>query len=135
MRWSVLLPLLALLLLAGCLDPPTGEISVRTTWHGKRKSSVVMLFNSAGRQIDERATDNTGLLFLKNLQAGDYTMKFKNSKDEMLPAVKTVTVHWDSSEIVDVELSEKPVEQPPSAEEEARKKKEDKHTWWNPFGK
>ncbi|MCC7479850.1 T9SS type A sorting domain-containing protein [bacterium] len=126
-----LLACLALgLLLSGCLDLPPGEISVRTLRKGRRQGCTVQVFNEAGKQIAEQPTDNVGLLFLKNLRPGQYTLKFKDNQGKMLPAEKTVRVVSDGSEIVDVELTEKPPPPPPLTPEEQKALEDAKKKWW-----
>lgn len=125
--WLLFLPLLALL--SGCLDDPYGEISVRTTRRGKRQGCTVQVFNEAGKQVQEVPTDNVGLLFLKNMKPGTYTLKFISNKDKMYPAEKTVTVRSDGNEVVDVDLDEKPLPKPPPTEEELRREKAAKTLW------
>lgn len=106
------------LLISGCLDDPYGEISVRAVERGRRRGCTVQVFNEEGRQIAEVPTDKVGLLFLKNMKPGTYTLKFKSNRGSMYPAVKQVRVVSDGSEIVDVELTEKPPpDTGPTAEE------------------
>lgn len=109
-KWIVLL-VGVMLALASCMDPEPGEISVRATLNGQRHSCVVKVFNKGGKQIDEKPTDNDGLLFLKQLVPGVYVLKFSDTNADsptMYPAEKMVKVVSGGSEIVDVELTEQP---------------------------
>ncbi len=127
---AALLAMPLLLMLSGCLDLPNGEISVRTMKKGRRQGCTVQVFNEAGKQIAEQPTDNVGLLFLKNMRPGMYTLKFKDNQGKMLPAEKSVRVVSDGSEIVDVELTEKPPPPKPLTPEEQKALDDAKKKWW-----
>lgn len=111
LKWTLLL-VGVMIMLASCMDPEPGEISVRATENGEKQGCTVMVFSAAGKQTMELPTDNQGLLFIKQLPPGTYTLKFKSNSSEMYPAEKAVRVVSGGSEIVDVELTEVPAAPP-----------------------
>ena len=105
--------LAALLMIAtSCIDPEPGEISIRATKAGKPFGCAVQLFNAKGNQVQEQFTDTKGLLYIKELAPGDYTVKFIDNNLQPYPAVKQVTVDPGGSVILDVELTEEPAAAP-----------------------
>ena len=107
LKWTLLLAGV-LIALASCMDAEPGEISVRALLNGEKQGCTVLVFNSGGKQTMELPTDNQGLVYIKQLPPGTYTLKFKSNSNEMFPAEKAVRLTAGSSEIVDVELSEAP---------------------------
>ena len=91
-----------------CIDPEPGEISIRATKEGRQQGCVVQLYNAAGKQIREEFTDQKGLLYLKDLAPGNYTLKFMDNSGNMYPNEKPVNVSPGDSVIVDVEVTEPP---------------------------
>ena len=76
--------------------------------NGQRRVCGVQVFNSKGIQIQEKHTDFQGLVFVKQLAPGTYTLKFIDNEGNYYPAEKTVNVREGDSVIVDVELTEAP---------------------------
>jgi hypothetical protein len=108
-RMIALMTLLALsMALCGCIDPTPGEISVRAMLNGRQQGCVVQLFNSKGKQIQEVFTDQKGLVYIKDLPPGNYSLKFLDNEGNPYPAMKDIAVSEGDSVIVDVELSETP---------------------------
>ncbi len=107
LKWTLLL-VGVLIMLASCMDQEPGEISIRAVQNGEKQGCTVMIFTESGKQIDEKPTDNQGLVFVKNLPPAVYKLKFKSNNGEMFPAEKSVRVISGGSEIVDVELTEAP---------------------------
>lgn len=100
---------LALGLMAGlssCFDPEPGEISVIATKSGQRQGCGVQLFNSKGVQIDQAPTDMNGLVYLKGIVPGKYTLKFIGNDGHQYPAVINVTVDAGEQETVRVDLDQ-----------------------------
>jgi len=95
-------------LASGCFDPEPGEISVRAVKNGRQQVCAVQVFNAKGNQIQERHTDFNGLVYVKQLTPGEYTLKFVDNRGNYYPAVKTVNVREGDSVILDVELTEAP---------------------------
>jgi hypothetical protein len=104
---------LGLLAMTSCIEGEPGEVSVNCTRDGRSQSCVVMVFNESGKQIDEKATDEFGIQYIKNLKPGTYTFKFKDGSGTMYPAEKVVTVGAGDSTPIKVELNEAP---PPPTE-------------------
>ncbi|MCH7471966.1 hypothetical protein IIA79_03335 [bacterium] len=103
----VLLAILATFL-AGCFDPEPGEISVRAKKNGKEQGCVILVFNSKGVQVKEEYTDMMGIAFVKDLPPGTYTLKFTDNQRRPYPAERTVKVRQNSTEVLDIELTEAP---------------------------
>ena len=93
-------------LLSSCFDPAPGEVSIIATQGGERTGCVVQLFNSKGVQVDQAATDMEGLVYLKNVVPGKYTLKFADRDAELYPAVIEITVEPGEQETVRVDLDQ-----------------------------
>ena len=97
--------ILGLVLLAGCFDPPLGEIGMKIIDGDQSHSCLVMVFNDQGRQIQEVPTDELGVLYIQRLVPGVYTFKFKGSDSHVYPAVRTVTIGPGASAYLQVDLN------------------------------
>ena len=104
------LPMLILgivsLFFCSCVEAEPAEISVRCTLNGRPQGAHVQLFNAKGVQITEATCDYGGVAFVKSLEPGTYTLKFVDSQRNPYPAVITVTVASNDSQMREVELSD-----------------------------
>ena len=109
-RMIYLFVVLGILLgLTGCSDPAPGEISVIARKNGQTQSCAILLYNESGIQLNLVPTDINGLVYIKKLAPGTYTLKFQDvSSKTMYPAVKTVTVTSNDTNVCRVELNEAP---------------------------
>lgn len=92
-------------MLSSCFDPPMGEISIIATKSGQRTGCGVMLFNAKGVQIDQVSTDMQGLVYIKNVKPGKYSLKFVNYDGSLYPALINVTVGPGEEKTVRVDLN------------------------------
>lgn len=97
-----------LFMLSGCEDPAPGEISVIAMKNGKQQSCAVILMNDKGVQLNLVPTDMKGLVYIKKLQPGTYTLKFQDHDKNLYPAVKTVLVRSGDTNVCRVNLNEAP---------------------------
>lgn len=106
MRYLVVIVLAfgVMALLGSCFDPEPGEISVIATKDGRRIGCGVQLFNAKDVQVDQAPTDMEGLVYLKNVVPGKYTLRFVDRDGTRYPAVITVTVSPGEQETVRVDL-------------------------------
>ncbi len=109
-RMIYLFAVLGILLgLTGCSDPAPGEISVISKKNGQQRSCAVLLYNEKGIQLNLVPTDMNGLVYIKKLAPGTYTLKFQDvASKTMYPAVKTATVTSGDTFVCRVELNEAP---------------------------
>jgi hypothetical protein len=109
-RWLCGLALACCLLLTGCFDPANGEIGMKITRGEEICNCLVMVFNADGKQIQEVATDQLCVVYIKRLIPGTYTFKFKGGEGNMYPAVRTVRIGEGASCYlpVDVEKAKDP---------------------------
>ncbi len=103
--WVIVLAVVVVGVLSGCFDQPTGEISIIATRNGERTGCGVMMFNSKGVQVDQVTTDMQGLVYIKNVKAGSYTLKFVDHQGNLYPAVINVSVDPGEQETVRVDLN------------------------------
>jgi hypothetical protein len=105
--WPVVALVLFALIAASCEVQPA-ELNFRCTLNGQPKGCQVMVFNETGAQIQEVPSEISGIGYIKDLKPGKYTLKFKDVKGTMYPAVTEVTLIPGDLQTIDVELSTAP---------------------------
>ena len=91
-------------LLGSCFDPVPGEVSIIATKSGQRTGCGVQLFNAKDVQVDQATTDMDGLVYLKNIVPGRYTLRFVDRDGNRYPAVIKISVEPGEQETVRVDL-------------------------------
>jgi hypothetical protein len=103
---AIVLAFSLMVLLCSCFDPPPGEVSIIATKSGQRKGCAVQLFNTKDVQVDQATTDMDGLVYLKNVIPGKYTLRFVDRDGNRYPAVIKITVDAGEQETVRVDLDQ-----------------------------
>lgn len=109
MHYSILLvPALCVLLgAASCelFDPPMCEVGMHITDKGKNAAVLVQVFNELGRQTQEVASNELGVVYVKRLVAGTWTFKFIGHEGRVYPAVRTISLQAGATAYLPVELT------------------------------
>ena len=96
--------------LVSCFDPQPGEISVIATKSGQRASCGIKVFNAKGAQIDQVFTDMQGLVYIKGVKPGKYTLEFVDKDGNKYPPVLELTIDPGEQETVRVDLDKETVD-------------------------
>ena len=99
--------------LNSCMDPEPGEISIIATKNGRPQTCTILVYNSNGVQINLLAANMKGLVYIKKLVPGIYSLKFRDNKNKMYPAEHTVSVVAGQTFVLRVKLNEGPVTDTP----------------------
>jgi hypothetical protein len=90
-----------------------GHAMIWTNLNAQPASVAVCVFNSAGKQIQQVASDQYGVARLGQLPEGQYTLKFQDFQGRAYPAVELIDVGPRKKSFVKVEIGQQaPVRQP-----------------------
>jgi hypothetical protein len=103
--WPVVAFVLFAFIAASCEVQPA-ELNFRCSLNGQPKGCQVMVFNDSGAQVQEIASEISGIGYIKDLKPGKYTLKFKDVRGTQYPAVREITLAPGDLQTIDVELSQ-----------------------------
>jgi hypothetical protein len=107
MVWLVAIAVgVVLLALPSLLPRPMGSVVVVTGLNGQPVSAAVLVFNSSAKQIMQVHSDQSGVVAIKQLPKGKYTLKFQGVQGSPYPAVETIEVVGKQQTVVKVELGQ-----------------------------
>jgi len=106
-KGSALCLLFLLASLASCqlFDPPMAEVGMHITKGGDDISCLVQVFNEQGRQTQEVASSQMGVVYIKRLVPGLWTFKFVGHGGEVYPAVRRIQLGAGATSTIKVEVT------------------------------